>query len=112
MAKVSKARNSKAVKSEAKASQGEAELKGWQQISSFLGEPVSVVQRWAGEGMPVQREGRFVSITPAKLNAWLGRESGKPIHVVTESSDLSAELKRGLTFVRNEKRSAGKRSLK
>jgi len=30
-------------------------LKGWQQIASFLGEPVSVVQRWANEGMPVHR---------------------------------------------------------
>jgi hypothetical protein len=36
-------------------------LKGWQQIAAFLGEPVSVVQRWASEGMPVHKEGRFVS---------------------------------------------------
>ena len=34
-------------------------LKGWQQIAAFLGQPVSVVQRWANEGMPVKREGRF-----------------------------------------------------
>jgi hypothetical protein len=81
-------------------------LKGWKQIANFLGEPTSVVQRWAAEGMPVAKQGRFVSSSPAGLNAWLGRESGKPIHVVTLQSNLSAELKRGLAFVRQEKRSA------
>jgi len=78
-------------------------LKGWQQIAGFLGEPVSVVQRWASEGMPVRREGRFVSNSPEELNAWLGKESGKPIHVATENTDLSAELKRGLSFIRGRK---------
>lgn len=83
-------------------------LKGWQQIASFLGEPTTVVQRWANEGMPVRREGRFVSTTPEELNAWLGRESGKPVHVATEGTDLTAELKRGLSFVRHEKTSGRK----
>lgn len=81
-------------------------LKGWQQIADYLGEPTSVVQRWASEGMPVEKQGRFVSSSPAELNAWLGRELGKPIHVVTPESDLSAELKRGLAFVRQGKRPA------
>jgi len=80
-----------------------ARLKGWQEIAAFLGEPVSVVHRWAAEGMPLRREGRFVSTTPEELNAWLGKESGKPIHVATETSDLSAELKRGLSFIRSRK---------
>ena len=79
-------------------------LKGWRQISDFLGEPASVVHRWASEGMPVRREGRFVTTTPQELDAWLGKESGKPVHVATEDTDLSAELKRGLSFVRREKR--------
>jgi hypothetical protein len=39
-------------------------LKGWQQIVDFLGEPQSVVQRWATEGMPVRKAGRFVSTSP------------------------------------------------
>ena len=77
-------------------------LKGWQQIAAFLGQPPAVVQRWASEGMPVHREGRFVSTTPEELNAWLGNESGKPVHVATEETDLTAELKRGLSFVRHE----------
>jgi hypothetical protein len=78
-------------------------LKGWQQIAAFLGQPTSVVQRWASEGMPVRRQRRFVSNTPEELNVWLGRESGKPVHVATENTDLTAELKRGLSFVRREK---------
>jgi hypothetical protein len=80
-------------------------LKGWQQIADFLGEPQSVVQRWATEGMPVRKEGRFVSTSPDELNAWLGKESGKPVHAVTETTDLTAELKRGLSYVRHEQQS-------
>lgn len=78
-------------------------LKGWKEIAAFLGEPVSVIERWANEGMPVRKEGRFVSTTPEELNAWMGKESGKPVHVATENTDLTAELKRGLSFVRKEK---------
>ena len=69
-------------------------LKGWKEIASFLGEPASVVQRWASDGMPIRKEGRFVTTTPAELNVWLGKETGKPVHVATEDSDLTAELKR------------------
>ena len=54
--------------------------------------------------MPVRRQGRFVTTTPEELNAWLGRESGKPVHVATEDTDLAAELKRGLAFVRRDKK--------
>lgn len=79
-------------------------LKGWKQISEFLGEPSSVVQRWADEGLPVKKEGRFVTTSPEELNAWLGRESGKPIHVITSQDDLAAELKRGVAFLRAGKK--------
>jgi hypothetical protein len=78
-------------------------LTGWNQIAAFLGHPAAVVQRWASEGMPVRRQGRFVTTTPDELNAWLGKESGKPVHVATEDTDLAAELRRGLAFVRREK---------
>jgi len=93
------------LKTRSSAAQKEAPaiLKGWQEISAFLGEPVSVVHRWAAEGMPVRREGRFVSTSPEELNAWLGKESGKPVHVATDNTDLSSELKRGLSFVRRQK---------
>jgi hypothetical protein len=67
-------------------------LKRWPKIAAFLGEPVSVVQRWASEGMPVKREGRFVSTSPEELNAWLGEESGKPVHAAVETTDLTARV--------------------
>ena len=73
-------------------------LKGWQQIARFLGEPVTVVKRWASEGMPVVEQGRFVTSSPEQLNAWLGREAGKPVHITTPQTDLASELKRGLAF--------------
>jgi hypothetical protein len=72
-------------------------LKGWKEIAEFLGEPISVVKRWRSEGMPVVEQGRFVSISPEQLSAWLGR---KPVHVVTPEMDLASELKRGIAFVR------------
>jgi hypothetical protein len=53
--------------------------------------------------MPVRKQGRYVETTPEELNAWLGKESGKPVHVATENTDLAAELKRALSFVRHEK---------
>src|ERR1700736_4637957 len=47
-------------------------LKGWRQIASFLGEPISVVQRWARTGMPIARQGRSVvtSTGTAERLAW------------------------------------------
>lgn len=76
-------------------------LKGWGQIAAFLGQSVSVAQRWAAEGMPAQRQGRYVQSSREELNRWLGRESsGEPLQIATEDTDLGAELKRGLSFVR------------
>jgi hypothetical protein len=46
---------------------------------------VSVVKRWEGDGMPLHREGQFVFTSSDELNAWLGEESGKPVHVATEN---------------------------
>jgi hypothetical protein len=54
--------------------------------------------------MPVRKQGRYVETTPEELNTCLGEESGKPVHAVTEGTDLTAELKRGLSYVRQEKR--------
>ena len=60
--------------------------------------------------MPVRRQGRYVETTPAELNAWLGKESGTPVHVATEDTDLTAELKRGLSFIHHEKQADKKPS--
>jgi phage terminase Nu1 subunit (DNA packaging protein) len=73
-------------------------LTGWRKISEFLGAPASVVQRWKRQGMPVHRQGRNVTAAPEELNTWLSRESGKPLQVATEETDLASELKRGLAF--------------
>jgi hypothetical protein len=61
----------------------------------------SVAQRCAKSGMPVIREGRRVLASPAELNRWLGLES---VQIATETGDLPAELKRGLSFVRQPAR--------
>lgn len=95
-----------------KDSQESGNLKGWQQIAAFFGEPPAVVQRWAAQGMPVRRQGRYVTTTAEELNQWLGRESGKPVHVVTDATDLTAELKRGISFVRSNQAKKGADSTK
>jgi len=51
-----------------------------------------------------------VATSPEELNAWLGKESGKPVHVATQNTDLAAELKRGLSFIRHEKQSDKQKS--
>src|SRR5579864_8151508 len=78
-------------------------LKGWQQIATFLGLPVSAAQRWAKSGMPVTHAGRRVQASPEGLNRWLGRETSEPVEIATDSTDLSAELKRGLSYVRKQR---------
>jgi hypothetical protein len=80
------------------------ELKGWQEIASFLGQPVSLAERWADSGMPVEKRGRHVYSSRARLNAWLGRETaGEPVQIATGERDLTSELERGLAFVRKQK---------
>ncbi len=80
-------------------------LKGWQQIAAFLGQPVSVAQRWATTGMPVEKRGRYVYSAREELSRWLGRESaGEPVQIATENIDLSSELQRGLSYIRKQSR--------
>jgi hypothetical protein len=78
-------------------------LKGWQQIATFLGLPITAAQRWAKSGMPVTHVGRRVQASPEELNRWLGRETSEPVEIATESTDLGAELKRGLSYVRKQR---------
>ncbi len=81
------------------------DLTGWQQIAAFLGQPISVAQRWADSGMPVEKRGRYVYSSREELNRWLGRESaGEPVQIANDETDFSEELKRGLSFVRKQSR--------
>jgi len=80
---------------------GSPSLKGWQQIARFLGQPISVAQRWGKSGMPLIHEGRRVCASPEELNRWLGRESaGEPVQIAHDTTDLGSELKRGLSYIR------------
>jgi len=86
-------------------------LKGWTQIAKFLGQPVAVAQRWAKSGMPVTREGRFMTASTEELSRYMGREAGLdvPVHIATEGMDLSVDLKRALSYARHG-RKHGKKS--
>jgi len=77
-------------------------LKGWHAISAFLSQPISVAERWAqSSGMPVERKGRNVYASKESLTHWLEHESaGEPVQIVSGTTDLSAELKRGLLYLR------------
>ena len=64
------------------------------------------MQRWANEGMPVTRIGRYVAASPAELERWLTREGGtkETVHIPADNADLTADLKRGLSEVRKTHR--------
>jgi len=87
-------------------------LKSRQAIAKFLGQPVAVLERWAKEGMPVSRQGGFVVASPEELNAWLGCESaGEPVDLSTDSSDLAADLRKGLGYVRQHRKEVSKKGV-
>jgi phage terminase Nu1 subunit (DNA packaging protein) len=81
-------------------------LKGWTAIAHFLGIPVATAHRWASEGMPVRREGRFTVADREAVSAWLGRESHmpKPAHVMTKDADMATALKESIEAARKLKR--------
>ena len=80
-------------------------LKGWTAIARYLGIPVATAHRWASEGMPVRREGRFTVADREAVSAWLGRESHmpKPAHVMTGDADVAAALKESIAAARKRK---------
>lgn len=86
-------------------------LKGWDKIAEFLGQTVSVAQRWHETGMPVTHKGRFVYASPDELTRWVGTESGKrePIRIASEGEDLAADLKEGLSYVRQQRKNRSSR---
>jgi hypothetical protein len=80
-------------------------LKGWKAIADYLGQPISVAQRWGRSGMPIRREGRYTVATPEDLSRWLGRESGtgEQVHIAAEAdTDLAADLRRSLSAAKGK----------
>jgi len=81
-------------------------LTGWPAIARYLGQPVAVAQRWAKDGMPVQRKGRSMTAIPGELSKWLGRESGtrEPVHIAQAGEeDLLGALRSGLKEARSSR---------
>jgi len=81
-------------------------LKGWKAIAEYLRIPPSTAQRWARDGMPVRREGRFAVANPKQLSDWLGRESHMlgPAQVMTDEADVAGALKASLAATRQSKK--------
>jgi len=79
-------------------------LKGWDAIARYLGQPIGTVKRWADEGMPAERRGRYVVAQPDRLNEWLGRESGVqgPVHIAP-GGDLRDDLREALHQARERR---------
>jgi hypothetical protein len=81
-------------------------LKSWPAIAKYLGQPGGTAQRWVADGMPVQRQGRYITADREELNRWLARESQsrEPVHIVhTDEHDLTEHLRRGLRLARKRK---------
>jgi hypothetical protein len=92
-------------------------LKGWAEIARFLGQTVAVAQRRGKSGMPVTHAGRSVHASPEELTKWVGTapagaepastrtEQVEPIRIASEGEDLAADLRRGLFYVREQRKS-------
>lgn len=91
-----------------RAAQQVGTLRGWKTIAEFLALPVNVAQRWAKDGMPVHREGRFTVADADELRRWLGRESEMPApaHIAVNNADLATGLRESIAAVRRQKRTA------
>jgi hypothetical protein len=80
-----------------KQSERNDELKSWAEIATFIELPVSTIHRWAKLGMPVSRKGRHVVASRQDLLQWVSsKRSGAPTAVVSNTSDLAAEMRRSL----------------
>ena len=63
-------------------------LKGWKAIGDYLGIGAAAAQRWAKNGMPVNRDGRFTVAVPDEIRRWLGKEAhmSAPAFVATNDN--------------------------
>jgi phage terminase Nu1 subunit (DNA packaging protein) len=86
--------------------QAQQALKGWKAIGAYLGIDAAAAQRWAKNGMPVRREGRFMVADADEIRRWLGREAHMPApaYVATSDADVSAALKQSLAAAKKKRR--------
>ena len=82
------------------------ELKGWKEIASYLGIPVGTAERWARDGMPVRKQGRFTVADPKQLGAWLERESHMPApaQIMTGTANVTGALKESIAAMRHARK--------
>jgi hypothetical protein len=81
-------------------------LKGWKAIGEYLGIGEASAQRWAKDGMPVKKQGRYTVADANEIRQWLGREAHMPAaaHVVTDTGDdISAALKESISTLRRKR---------
>lgn len=81
-------------------------LIGWPSIAKYLGQPAAVAQRWAKDGMPVERKGRSMTARAGELSKWLGKESRKEaVHIAQAADDdMLSDLRRALKEARSERK--------
>jgi len=81
-------------------------LIGWPNIAKYLGQPVAVAQRWAKDGMPLERKGRSMTARPGEVSRWLGKESRKEaVHIAQAADDdMLSDLRRALKEARSERK--------
>src|SRR3954464_2389152 len=93
------------VRKSAKRDQSPAILKGWKAIGEYLGIGSAAAQRWAKNGMPVRREGRYTVADVDEIRQWLGSEAHMPApaHVANADTDVAAALKESISAVRRSK---------
>lgn len=104
--KAARKRAQKSPRENAKKKPATSELKGWTAIAAFLAIPASAARRWARDGMPVRRQGRFTVAKADELRAWLGRESHMraPALILTDESDVAGALKESIAATRRSTR--------
>ena len=80
-------------------------LRGWKAIADFMGQPVAVVERWAKDGMPVRRAGRYTTGQRDELSTWMAKEIGVHAPIpIGDDRDFRDDLRASITEARRERR--------
>jgi hypothetical protein len=68
-----------------------------------LRNPITTIKRWANEGMPVERKGRYVIANKEQLAFWLGEgnQMRASVFITLPGEDLTFGLHKALAAARN-----------